>query len=296
VDVLSEALNGIRIGRAQACAVRQSGAWGWRYPAFPGSGFHLVMAGEAWLVADDAAPRRLRAGDVVFTPSGAEHGLSHAPVALKGLPRAVQEADLPQPDGADVELLCGAYWLDRGRVPPYLRSLPDVIAVSPDHERNPELRPLLDLMRTNLAAAGPGTGVTRPALLDLMLTHLLKQWLEENPAPEAVDAPIARVLRRIHAAPARPWTVPDLSAIAGLSKTVFRERFTSVTGQPPKRYLTGWRLACAARLLRETDLPLSALARRVGYSTEFALSSAFRREYGVAPGRFRAGAGLSAEP
>ena len=94
-------------------------------------------------------------------------------------------------------------------------------------------------------------------------------------------------LDRIHAAPNHPWTVPDLSAIAGLSKTAFVNRFTTVAGQPPKRYLTEWRLSCAARLLRDTDAPLAAIARRVGYSTEFALSLAFRRDYGISPGRFR---------
>ncbi|GAB6902448.1 AraC family transcriptional regulator [Kineosporia succinea] len=292
MDVLGEALAGIRIGRAEACSVRQSGAWGWRYPAFPGSGFHLVLSGEAWLVTASAPPRRLGAGDVVFTPWGAEHGLSHAPAPLSGLPRAVRREDLPQPARPDVEFLCGAYWLDHGPVPHYLRSLPEVVAVSPDHGRSPQMRPLMELVRAGLADAGPASEVTRPALLDLVLTHLLRQWVDENAGglpPWAGDAAIARVLERVHEAPEKPWTVPDLSAVAGLSKTAFTQRFTNAVGQSPMRYLTGQRLHRAARLLRETDLPLASIARRVGYSTEFALSGAFRREYGLAPGRFRAG-------
>ncbi|MFI5842566.1 helix-turn-helix domain-containing protein [Catenuloplanes sp. NPDC051500] len=48
--------------------------------------------------------------------------------------------------------------------------------------------------------------------------------------------------------------------------------------------------------LRETDVPLAAIARRVGYSTEFAFGAAFRREYGIAPGRFRADAGQRPPP
>jgi AraC-like DNA-binding protein len=54
-----------------------------------------------------------------------------------------------------------------------------------------------------------------------------------------------------------------------------------------------WRLSCAARQLRETDAPLAVIARQVGYSTEFAFAAAFRREYGVSPGRFRNTARLS---
>ena len=53
-------------------------------------------------------------------------------------------------------------------------------------------------------------------------------------------------------------------------------------------YLTGWRLTYGARLLRETPAPLATVARQVGYSSEFAFGGAFRRRYGVSPGRFRA--------
>lgn len=263
-----------------------SGAWGWRCPGFGGAGFHLVVRGEAWLITPVGAPQRVRTGDVVFTPWGAEHGLSHAPVPLTSLPGAVL-ADLPpRPAQPDVEFLSGAYWLDHGQVHHYLSSLPDAIVVSSAHQRNPDLRHLVELLRTNLQAAGPGAGMMRPALLDLMLTHLLRQGLNEAPMTMG-DASIARVLEQIHAAPERQWTVTDLSEIAGLSKTSFTQRFVSIVGQPPKRYLTGWRLASAARLLRETDTPLASIARQVGYSTEFALSNAFRREYSVSPGRFR---------
>ncbi|MEU6557106.1 hypothetical protein ABZ915_43740 [Streptomyces sp. NPDC046915] len=45
--------------------------------------------------------------------------------------------------------------------------------------------------------------------------------------------------------------------------------FTALVGQPPMRYVTGWRLTCGAWLLRESDAPLATIARQVGYSTEF---------------------------
>ncbi|MGI3199186.1 helix-turn-helix transcriptional regulator [Streptomyces sp. GLT-R25] len=60
-----------------------------------------------------------------------------------------------------------------------------------------------------------------------------------------------------------------------------------MVGKPPMTYLTGRRLSHGARLLRETKAPLATIARQVGYSTEFAFGAAFRREYGISPGRFR---------
>ena len=52
-------------------------------------------------------------------------------------------------------------------------------------------------------------------------------------------------------------------------------------------YLTGWRLALAADRLREGDATLEAIARQVGYGSAFALSSAFKRVYGVSPQEHR---------
>jgi AraC-like DNA-binding protein len=46
-------------------------------------------------------------------------------------------------------------------------------------------------------------------------------------------------------------------------------------------------MTATARLLRETDGPLSAVARRCGYDSEFAFARAFKREFAVTPGAFR---------
>ena len=287
--MLSEAIASVRIGRAQALSFKEAGAWGLRYSAFEGSGFHIVLGGHGWLITATGEPRELKPGDVVLTPGGSEHGLSHAPAKLEDLPPAIMGPDRPVPDPAGIEFLCGAYRLDHGQVHRYLRGLPDVIAVSPDFDRNPELRLLIDLLSADLRDARPGTEATRPALLDLVLTHVLRQWLEANRSdwPEVSDPAITAALREIHASPAKPWTVQQLSQTAGMSRTAFSKRFTALVGKPPMTYLTGWRLACGARLLRETQAPLATVARQVGYSTEFAFGGAFRRAYGVSPGRFR---------
>ncbi|MFF1300257.1 MULTISPECIES: cupin domain-containing protein [unclassified Streptomyces] len=94
------------------------------------------------------------------------------------------------------EFLCGAYWLDHGHVHRYLRSLPDVITVSPDYDRSPHLRLLTDLLSEGVSDTGPGTEATRPALLDLILTHVLRQWLEQNPAADRPMPSTGRVSGR----------------------------------------------------------------------------------------------------
>jgi len=290
VDVIGEVVGSARAGQAFARRIRGSGPWGVRFPAFPGVGFHVILHGSGWLVTADKEPVALRQGDIVLAPHGTEHGLSHAARALADLPTAATGTRPHAPGPADIDFLCGAYRLDRGQVHLFLRRLPDVISVSPDYDDHPPLRSLIDLLEDDVTRSRPGTGVTRSALVDLLLVHVLRMWQQEQGAAawSAVDdAAIATVLREIHENPHVPWTVQQLSETAGLSRTAFTRRFTSAVGKPPMAYLIGWRLMRGARLLRETEDPLAVIARQTGYSSEFAFAGAFRREIGISPGRFR---------
>jgi transcriptional regulator GlxA family with amidase domain len=152
------------------------------------------------------------------------------------------------------------------------------------------MRSLVDLLGQDVSRSEPGNSASRRALLDLVLVHVLRRWLEQNRAagwPNVTDPAVGAVLREMHANPQRQWTVQQLSQVAGLSRTVFNKRFTALLGQPPITYLADLRLTHAGRLLRETEAPLATIAGQVGYSTEFAFAAAFRRAYGISPGRFR---------
>ena len=74
---------------------------------------------------------------------------------------------------------------------------------------------------------------------------------------------------------------------AGVSRAALARRFTDLVGEPPMSFLTGWRLALAADLLREPDATVGAVARQVGYGSPFALSTAFKRVHGVSPQQYR---------
>src|SRR5262245_17615673 len=52
-------------------------------------------------------------------------------------------------------------------------------------------------------------------------------------------------------------------------------------------YLARWRLLLAARILRDEGLSIREAADRVGYEADAAFSRAFKRQFGVAPGRYR---------
>lgn len=248
----------------------------------------MVLSGEAWLVAEEFEPVLLRPGDVAVAPNGAAHGLSHAPARLQDLP-TIPRTDPPETGRPAAELLCGAYRLDHGTLHPFLRGMPKLVSVSTDHADHADLRSVTRLLKNDVSSAHEGNWVTRSALVDLVLVHGLRQWqkISGSSRVAVADPAIATVLDEIHDHPEHQWTVQRLARAAGLSRTQFNRRFTAAVGQPPMSYVIQLRLTHGARLLRQTGSPLSTIARQVGYSSEFAFASAFRREYGLAPGRFR---------
>ena len=72
-----------------------------------------------------------------------------------------------------------------------------------------------------------------------------------------------------------------------LLRSAFVDRFTSLVGMRPIRYLTVWRLRTARLHLREKKTTIAQLAHAVGYQSEEAFSRAFKREFGVSPAHWR---------
>ncbi|MEV0194605.1 AraC family transcriptional regulator [Kitasatospora purpeofusca] len=80
MDVVSDAIAAVRIGRPSSNRLRVGGAWSARIPAYEGAGFHVVLEGGCWLLPDGGEPVRLGAGDAVLLPHGTGHVLASAPL------------------------------------------------------------------------------------------------------------------------------------------------------------------------------------------------------------------------
>jgi AraC-like DNA-binding protein len=103
----------------------------------------------------------------------------------------------------------------------------------------------------------------------------------------ALDEYVEKAIDAMRRDPARRWTVADLARVAGLSRAPFARRFQRATGTSPLRWLTAHRLELARRQIGSGQRSLSEIASEVGYATEFALSKAFKRLFGMAPQVYR---------
>jgi AraC-like DNA-binding protein len=91
----------------------------------------------------------------------------------------------------------------------------------------------------------------------------------------------------MHERPDRDWTVEELAASVGLSRSSLAQRFTDFIGQPPMQYLTRWRLTIAAQRLRGEKASLARIAAESGYDSEAAFNRAFKRALGTTPAAWR---------
>lgn len=268
-----------------------------------------VTRGEAWIVPDTGHPVLLRPGDVAVvrgpepylaadtptTPPYALIGPGATCTTLHGEPLA-ESMDLGvrtwgnDPDGT-TSMLIGTYQMEGEVSRRLLDALPALLHLPADAWNCP-LMPMLD---EEISRDEPGQSVVLDRVLDLLLVAAVRAWFS-RPGAEAPawyramgDPVIGRALRLMQNDPAHPWTVASLAAKCGVSRAGLARRFTGLVGEPPMAYLTGWRLALAADLLRDTDATVDAVARKVGYSGSFALSAAFKRVRGIGPQEHRTG-------
>ena len=153
--------------------------------------------------------------------------------------------------------------------------------------------PLIPLLNDEIARDAPGQAAILDRLLDMLLIAIVRKWFDRKETQELPwyeakgDRIVGRVLKMIHKDPAQAWTLNSLAAKVGVSRAALARRFQDVVGQSPMAFLTQWRLALAADLLNEPEETLDTIAERVGYSSAFSLSSAFKRVRGISPKEHR---------
>jgi AraC-like DNA-binding protein len=169
-----------------------------------------------------------------------------------------------------------------------LESLPEVVVVAAQVDST-----LVDLLGREIESDAPGQQTFLDRLLDLITINTMRTWFQQNvlvapPWWQAHrDQTVGQVLRLVHDNPAHPWTIAELASSAGVSRANLARRFTDLMGEPPMTYLTKWRLSLAADLLADPNRSVAAVAQQVGYSSPFALSTAYKRRFGLSPHQHR---------
>lgn len=262
--------------------------------------FAGVLEGSFWLwVEDGTPPLRLEAGDFYLLTRGQPYCTGSDPTleAIDGrevLTRCVGPDGVVRygNEGERITASGGRFIFANDTSDMLLKLLPPIVHVSAASESAASLCAVLELMRLESQTERPGAAVAAASLANMVLIQIFRAHLASGiPTPGWLgalgDPKIGAALGLMHADFARQWKVDDLASAVAMSRTAFAERFKSLVGVPPLTYLTGWRIAVASFALKTSDKSLSAIAESVGYGSDVAFSSAFKRATGRSPGRSR---------
>jgi AraC-like DNA-binding protein len=267
-----------------------------------------MVRGEAWVIPDDGESVTLERGDVAIIRGPDPYTVADDPATPPQVliqpgqvctsPTGEELEDMRAlgvrtwgnaPDGATV-MLTGTYQLQGEVSGRLLRALPGLLVLRRDEWDCP----VIPLMADEIVKDEPGQEAVLDRLLDLLLIAALRAWFD-RPEAEApgwyrahADPVVGHALRLLHHDPARPWTVAALARETGVSRAALARRFHDLVGEAPMSFLTGWRIALAADLLREPGSTIGSVAHQVGYGSPYALSTAFKRIRGVSPKQHRA--------
>ncbi|MFK7954909.1 MAG: AraC family transcriptional regulator [Lysobacterales bacterium] len=267
------------------------------------------ITGEIWVSPDNAEPIRVGPGDIAITRAPDYYTVADSrstdPLViihpgqrctdlngnsvLESMTHGVRTWG-NDPTGSTV-FVVGAYEHLSDISDRLLRALPPALSLAnADWES-----PIVQLLCDEVVKDEPGQAAVLDRLLDLLVTAALKAWFarrdSENPQwwRSQGDRIVDQALRLMHDQPAHGWTLEKLAAQAGASRASLARRFHDLIGEPPMTFLKNWRMAMAADLLCQTDETLSTVAEKVGYSTPYAFSAAFKRVRGISPKAYRAG-------
>jgi AraC-like DNA-binding protein len=261
--------------------------------------YHYVTEGHCLVEVEGHRPIEVRAGELVLLPHNDPHRLGSdlrmpAVTASLLVTRAVGEGlgrIVHGGGGERTRIICGFLGTDTPS-PPIATVLPAALTIPIGDG------PAGDWIESSLEFA-QGLTAAAPAVLarlaELLFVESVRRHMAALPAQERGpgvglgDPIVGQALTLLHARNNRRWTVPTLARELGASRSAFADRFTSVMGESPMRYLARHRLRRAADWLREKRRSVTSVALDAGYRSEAAFSRAFKREFGQSPARWRAG-------
>jgi AraC-like DNA-binding protein len=176
---------------------------------------------------------------------------------------------------------------------PVLGALPPLIFVPGDGDKSaPALAPRVHRLTEEMEHRRPGHLAASRRLIELLIIELLRMKVDDGQIDAGLlntlgDPGISAALAAMHQEVDRDWTVSQLAALAGMSRSLFAARFAAVLGVAPHRYLIRARLQHAAQLLRSQELTVPEVSARVGYRSESSFSRVFTREMGIPPATYR---------
>jgi AraC-like DNA-binding protein len=176
--------------------------------------------------------------------------------------------------------------------------LPPIVHIKKESDKL-ALRWSIERMMQELREPQPGSFLVLQHLAQMLLVQALRAHLAEGLRGGVgwlfalADHQMSVAIYSMHDDPAHPWTLHELAERVGMSRSSFAQKFKETVGESPIGYLTRWRMLLAGDRLANSNDPISVISLSLGYESESAFSTAFKRVMGRSPRQYSRGRNLA---
>ncbi|MBX5242535.1 MULTISPECIES: AraC family transcriptional regulator [unclassified Rhizobium] len=299
MDPLSNVLALLKPRSYVSAGLNAGGAWALDFPPPEGIKFNAVISGACWLSVDGVAESvRLEEGDCFLLTSRRAFRLASDP-SVEAMPceaiySIARDGIATCNGGGDFFLIGSRFSFSGGNSDILLGILPTIVHVKRDSDHAAVLRWSLDRMTRELRDRQPGGFLMAEHFAHVMLMQVLRLHIASPDARGVgwlfalTDRRIGAALAAMHADPARKWTLQLLAERASMSRSTFALHFKAKVGLAPMDYLTRWRMLVAADRLANPAEAIASVGLSLGYDSESAFSTAFKRVMGCSPRQYGA--------
>lgn len=298
MDPLSDLLSLLKLRNYLSAGFDVGGDWLVQFPDQQQSiKCGAILSGDCWLAVEGVdQPVQLHAGDCFVLPWGRPFrlgsDLNRPSVPARELFNATGQGAISSYQGGGQCYGLSSRFALKGQHNRLLTQLLPAIVHVRDDQGAAALRWCVELMMQEMRNLQAGSVLVIEHLAHMILIQALR--LHQQTATSISrgwlfalqDPAIGKALEAIHQNPAQRWTLQTLAEQAGQSRSSFAQHFRTKVGTPPLEYLTRWRMLLAGDRLQRTEDPVSSIALSLGYESESAFSTAFKRMMGCSPRQY----------
>ncbi len=296
MDPLSDVLSLLKLQSFVSGGFDAGGNWAIAFDEDEGIKFYAAVSGECWVAVDGVSDAvHVTAGDCILLPSGrpfrVASDLRLKPVNVLTIGSAIKTGGVNHYNGGgDFFCVGGNFALTGDHANVLLGMLPPIVHIR-DESDKAVLRWCVDRLRQELRDPQPGGFLVAQQLATLMLVGALRVHIADGANGVGwlfalADKQMAVAINAMHDDPSSRWTVQSLAQRAGMSRTSFSLRFKDTVGASPLEYLTRWRMTLASDRLANSSDSIADIASALGYESESAFSTAFKRQKGCSPRQY----------
>lgn len=300
MDPLSDVLSLLKLRSYMCGGLDVGGNWSVEFPRHDFIKCYAIVSGGCWLCVEGVPNAvRLGAGDCFLLPRGGPFrlasDLSLTPVDVQTLLLApLDGAILSYQGGGDFFGVGGHFALTGTYADILLEVLPPIVHLREESDKA-ALRWSVERMMQELRDPQPGGFLVAQQLASMILVQALRLHLAGESGSGVgwlfalADKQMSMAIGAMHADPSHRWTLQELAARACMSRSTFAQKFKATVGTPPLEYLTRWRMLLAGDRLTNSGDSISLIALSLGYESESAFSTAFKRVMGCSPRQYSRG-------